>query len=148
MHMLRHRQVNGDCSLTDSHKRQQQCEAGDFLNQGVHALKHKECRKTRNLGNPSDILETQPSDTLRQKVYYERQAVNPLLEVLFAPILLEKLVHRQYHPGRDHEPVNTNSYSSSGNESEEWLLLFSHLNIKVFDVSGSNPKHMLHGLHP
>ena len=34
-----------------------------------------------------------------------------------------------------------------GNEGEEWLLLFSHLNIKVFDVSGSNPKHMLHGLY-
>ena len=111
--MLLHQQVHGGDPLNSSHKLQLQFEVGDFLNQGALVVKHKECRKTRNLGNPSDILETLPSNTLRQKVYYERQAVTPLLEVLFAPILLEKLVHRQYLHGRDHEPVNTNSYISS-----------------------------------
>ena len=111
--MLLHRQVHGGGLPTHSHKLQLQFEVGGFLNLEAHDAKHKECRKTRNLGNPSDILETQPSDTLHQKVYYERQAVNPLLEVLFAPILSEILVHRQYLHGRDHEPVNTNSYISS-----------------------------------
>ena len=113
MHMPLHRQVRGDGFPTHNHRRQLQFEVGDFLNQGALVVKHKECRKTRNLGNPSDILETQPSDTLRQKVYYERQAVNPLLEVLFAPILSGILVHPQYHPGRVHAPENTNSYNSS-----------------------------------
>ena len=113
MHMPLHRQVRDDGFPTHNHRLQLQFEVGDFLNQGALVVKHKECRKTRNLGNPSDILETLPSDTLRQKVYYERQAVTPLLEVLFAPILSEILVHRQYLHGRDHEPVNTNSYISS-----------------------------------
>ena len=113
MHMPLHRQVRDDGFPTHNHRRQLQFEVGDFLNQGALVVKHKECRKTRNLGNPSDILETQPSDTLRQKVYYERQAVNPLLEVLFAPILSGILVHPQYHPGRVHAPENTNSYNSS-----------------------------------
>ena len=113
MHMLLRLQVRGDDPLNSSHKLQLQFEVGDFLNQGALVVKHKECRKTRNLGNPSDILETQPSDTLRQKVYYERQAVNPLLEVLFAPILSGILVHLQYLPGRVHAPENTTSYNSS-----------------------------------
>ena len=112
-HMPLHQQVRDDGFPTHNHRRQLQFEVGDFLNQGALVVKHKECRKTRNLGNPSDILETQPSDTLRQKVYYERQAVNPLLEVLFAPILSGILVHPQYHPGRVHAPENTNSYNSS-----------------------------------
>src|SRR5574344_534576 len=113
MHMPLHRQVRGDGFPTHNHRRQLQFEVGDFLNQGTLVVKHKECRKTRNLGNPSDILGTLLSDTLRQKVYYERQAVNPLLEVLFAPILLEKLVHRQYLHDRDHVLGCTNNYNSS-----------------------------------
>ena len=111
--MLLHQQVRGDDPLNNSHKQLLQFEAGDSPNLEAHAVKHKECRKTRNLGNPSDILETQPSDTLHQKVYYERQAVNPLLEVLFAPILSGILVHPQYLHDRDHEPLNTSSYNSS-----------------------------------
>ena len=107
------RQVRDDGLPTHNHRRQLQFEVGDFLNQGALVVKHKECRKTRNLGNPSDILETQPSDTLRQKVYYERQAVNPLLEALFVTILSGILVHRQYLHDRDHAPDCTNSYNSS-----------------------------------
>ena len=113
MHMPLHRQVRDDGFPTHNHRRQLQFEVGDFLNQGALVVKHKECRKTRNLGNPSDILETQPSDTLHQKAYYEPQEVNLLLEVLFVPILSGILVHPQYHPGRVHAPENTNSYNSS-----------------------------------
>jgi hypothetical protein len=112
-HMPPRQQVHDDDPVSNSHKQLLQFEAGDSPNLEAHAAKHKGYRKTRNLGNPSDILETQPSDTLRQKVYYERQAVNPLLEVLFAPILSGILVHPQYHPGRVHAPENTNSYNSS-----------------------------------
>ena len=35
-----------------------------------------------------------------------------------------------------------------GNESQEWLLLFAYLNIQVFYVGSTNPKHVLHGLNP
>ena len=111
-HKLLRQQVRGDDLLTHNHRRKLQFEVGDFLNQGTLVVKHKECRKTRNLDNPSDIHETQPSDTLRQKVYYERQAVNPLLGVLFAPILSGILVHPLYHPGRVHVPGCTSSYNS------------------------------------
>ena len=35
-----------------------------------------------------------------------------------------------------------------GNECQKWLLLFAHLHIQVFYVSGTNPKSMLHKLNP
>ena len=104
-----HRQVRGDGFPTHNHRRQLQFEVGDFLNQGALVVKHKECRKTRNLGNPSDILETQPSDTLRQKVYYERQAVNPLLKVLSASIPLGRWAIHLYRHSTSHEPGCTSS---------------------------------------
>jgi hypothetical protein len=34
------------------------------------------------------------------------------------------------------------------NECQKWFLLFAHLHIKVFDISSTNPKSVLHGLHP
>ena len=113
MHRPLRRPMHGGDFLTHNHRQQLRFEAGGFLNQGALVVKHKECRKTRNLDSPSDILETLPSDTPHQKACCERQVVSPLSMVLFAPILLEKLVHRQYLHGRDHEPVNTNSYISS-----------------------------------
>ena len=112
MHMLLHRQVHGDGSLTDSHKRQQQCEAGGFLNQGVLAAKRKVCRKTHSQGSPSDRRGTLPSDTPHQKAYYELQVEDLLSEVQSEPILSGILVHRQYLHDRDHEPVNTSNYNS------------------------------------
>lgn len=113
MHMLLHQQVHGDDPLNSSHMLQLQFEVGGFLNQEAHAVKHKEYHRTRNLGNPSDILETQLSDSLHQKACCGPQEAIPGLMALFAPILSGILVHPQYHPGRDHEPVNTNSYNSS-----------------------------------
>ena len=103
---------NGD-SPTHNHKRQLQYEAGGFLNPGGPAVKHKVCRRTHSRDSPSDTHGRQPSNNLRQKAYYEQRVASSLSEALFSPILLEKLVHRQYLHGRDHEPVNTNSYISS-----------------------------------
>ena len=110
--MLLHQQVRGDDPLNSSHKLQLQFEAGDFLNQGALALKHKVYRKTHSLDSPSDRHGILLSGNLRQKACCERQVVSPLSMVLFAPILLEKLVHRQYLHDRDHAPKNTNSYNS------------------------------------
>ena len=112
-HMLRHRQVRGDDPLNSSHKLQLQFEAGGFLNPEAHDVKHKVCRRTHSRDSPSDRRGIRPSDSLRQKAYYEQRVVSSLSEALSEPILLEKLVHRQYLHGRDHEPVNTNSYSRS-----------------------------------
>ena len=112
-HMLLHRQVRGDDPLNSSHKLQLQSEAGGFPNLEAHAVKHKECRKTRNLDIPSDTHEKQLSNNLRQKACYEQRVASSLSEALSEPILLEKLVHRQYLHDRDHEPVSTNSYNSS-----------------------------------
>ena len=33
-------------------------------------------------------------------------------------------------------------------ERKEWFLLLAHLHIEVFDVGCTNPKKVLHGLHP
>ena len=35
-----------------------------------------------------------------------------------------------------------------GNECQKRLFLLAHFHIQVFYVSGTNPKHVLHGLHP
>ena len=35
-----------------------------------------------------------------------------------------------------------------GNESQKWPLLLAHFYIQIFDVGSSNPKRVLHGLHP
>ena len=112
MHRPLRRQVRGDDSLTYSHRLLPQSEAGGFPNQGVRAAKRTVCRRTHNLDSPSDIREKQPSNNLRQKACYEQRVASSLSEALSEPILLEKLVHRQYLHGRDHEPENTNSYNS------------------------------------
>ena len=113
MHKLLHLPMHGDDPLSNNHSQQLQFEAGGFLNQGVLAVRHKGCHRTHSLDSPSDRRGTLPSDNLRQKAYYEQRVVSSLSEALSEPILLEKLVHRQYLHGRDHEPVNTNSYISS-----------------------------------
>jgi hypothetical protein len=40
------------------------------------------------------------------------------------------------------------SLDELGDESQKRLFLFTHLNIKVFDVSSANPKSMLHRSYP
>ena len=104
--------MHGDDPLSNSHKQQLQFEADGFLNQGALALRHKGCHRTHSQGSPSDRRGTLPSDTPHQKAYYELQVEDLLSLVLSVPILLEKLVHRQYLHDRNHEPVNTNSYNS------------------------------------
>ena len=113
MHKLLHLPMHGGDLLIHNHRQQLQSEAGGFPNQEAHDVKHKVCRRTHSRDSPSDRRGTRPSDSLRQKAYYEKRVVSSLSEALSAPILLEKLVHRQYLHGRDHEPVNTNSYISS-----------------------------------
>ena len=107
-----HQQVHDDGLLTHNHRQQLQPEAGGFLNQEAPAVRHKGCRKTHSQGSPSDRRGTLPSDTPHQKAYYELQVEDLLSEVQSVPILLEKLVHRQYLYDRDHEPVNTSNYNS------------------------------------
>ena len=113
MHMPLHRQVRGDGFPTHNHRRQLQFEVGDFLNQGALVVKHKECRKTRNLGNPSDILETRPLGNLHRMVYYVLRAASPLSEVQSMPKLSEIQALPQCLPGRVHAPESTSSYNSS-----------------------------------
>ena len=113
MHKLLHLPMHGGDLLTHNHRQQLQSEAGGFPNQEAPAVRHKGCHRTHSLDSPSDISGKQPSDNLRQKAYYEQRVVSSLSEALSEPILLEKPVHRQYLHGRDHEPVNTNSYISS-----------------------------------
>ena len=110
--MLLHRQVHGGGLPTHSHKLQLQSEAGVFLNLEAHVVRRKVCRRTHSRDSPSDRRGIRPSDSLRQKAYYEKRVVSSLSEALSAPILLEKLVHRQYLHDRDHEPVNTSNYNS------------------------------------
>ena len=112
-HKLLHRPVHGGDSLAHSHRRRLRCGVDGSPVRVILVVKHKAYRRTHNLDSPFDKRETQPSDTPHQKAYYELQVEDLLLEVLFAPILSEILVHRQYLHGRDHEPVNTNSYISS-----------------------------------
>ena len=112
LHMLLHLPMRDDDFLNYIHNAQRLCR-GCGVPLAILCERRYTYNETHSQGSPSDRRGTLPSDTLHQKVYYERQAVNPLLEVLFAPILLEKLVHPLYHPGRDHEPVNTSSYNSS-----------------------------------
>ena len=92
---------------------QLQFEAGGFQVSALLALKHKVCRRTHSRDSPSDRRGIRPSDSLHQKACYGPQEAIPRLMALSAPMLLEKLVHRQYLHDRDHEPVNTNSYNSS-----------------------------------
>ena len=113
MHMPLRLQVRGGDLLIHNHRQQLQSEAGGFLNQEAPAVRHKGCHRTHSQGSPSDIRGKQPSDNLRQRACCEPQEVNLLSEVLSAPILLGKLVHRQYLHDRDHEPMSTNSYNSS-----------------------------------
>ena len=105
--------MHGGGLPTHSHKLQLQSEAGGFQVPALLAVKHKECHRTHSRDSPSDRRGIRPSDSLRQKAYYEQRVVSSLSEALSAPILMEKLVHRQYLHGRDHERVNTNSYSCS-----------------------------------
>ena len=111
-HKLLHRQVRGDDPLNSSHRRQLQYEAGGSLNPEGHAVRHKVCRKTHSRDSPSDTHGKQPSNNLRQKACYEQRVASSLSEALSEPILLEKLVHRQYLHGRDHAAENSNSHNS------------------------------------
>ncbi len=92
---------------------QQQYEAGDFLNQEAHAVKHKGYHRTHSRDSPSDRRGTQLSDTLHRRAYCEPQEADLLSEVLSAPILLGRQARRQYLHDKDHEPENTSSYNSS-----------------------------------
>ena len=106
------RQVRGDDSLIDSHRQQQQFEAGDSPNQGVRAAKRTVCRKTRSRDSPSDRRGTRPSGNFRRRACCERPRVGPLSRVLSVPILWGTLVHRQYLPDKDHVPGCTSSSNS------------------------------------
>ena len=113
MHMPLHQQVRGDDSLIDSHRQQQQFEAGGSPSRGELAVKHKACRRTRIWDSPSDKHGTLLSNSLHQKACCGPQGADPLSEALSVPILWGTQGHHLYLHDKDHEPVNTNSYNSS-----------------------------------
>ena len=64
MHKPLHRQVHDDDSPTHNRRLLPQYGVGGFLSLGALVVKHKECRKTHSLDNPSDRYEKLPSSTL------------------------------------------------------------------------------------
>ena len=87
MHMLQRRQVRGDGLPTHNHRQQPLSEAGGSPNLGVLTVRHKGCRRTHSLGNPSDIYGIRLSDNSRRMPYCERQGEDRQSWGLSVPIL-------------------------------------------------------------
>ena len=107
-----HQRGHGDGSPVDNHRQQQRSVAGGLVTQGVFDAIRIGYHRTHNLDSPSDIREKQPSNNLRQKACYEQRVASSLSEALSEPILLEKLVHRQYLPDKGHVLGCTSSCNS------------------------------------
>ena len=112
LHMLLHLPMRDDDFLNYIHNAQRLCR-GCGVPLAILCERRYTYNETHSLDSPSDTHGIRPSDSLRQKAYYEQRVASSLSEALSAPILSEKPVHRQCLHGRDHEPANTNSYSSS-----------------------------------
>ena len=76
MHRLLRRQGHGGGSPVGGHIQRLQCAAGDFLNQGVHAERHKVYRKTYSLDSPSDRHGIRLSDSLHRRACCEPQVAD------------------------------------------------------------------------